>query len=68
MPYTKMALTVTPQEHAMILAALRLWIDVVNDGAEYINEQLLDIATNGGKHALMDDVSIDKLCEEINGG
>ncbi|MBX4911451.1 hypothetical protein HJA82_29495 [Rhizobium bangladeshense] len=60
-------LQVTGQQCDMILAALRLWIDVVNDGAEYINEGLIDIATNGGINALMDDNEIDQLCEAING-
>jgi hypothetical protein len=60
-------LQVTGQQCDMILAALRLWIDVVNDGAEYINEGLLNIATNGGINALMDDNEIDQLCEAING-
>ncbi|WP_141690328.1 MULTISPECIES: hypothetical protein [unclassified Ensifer] len=67
------AYELSDQEHSMVLAALRLWIDVVNDGGEYINEMLLDIATNGEDHAtngedhaLMDDKAIDALCERIN--
>ena len=61
-------INVTPAQRDMILAALLLWLDVVNDGGEYINEQLVEIATNGDQHAMMDDVEIDKLCEAINGG
>ena len=61
-------LTVTGAERDQILAALRLWNDVVNDGAEYINEGLIDIATNGDQHPMMDDNAIDALCERINCG
>ena len=53
-------------ERDMILAALRLWNDAMNDGGHLINDGLLDIATNGGKHALMDDNAISGLCERIN--
>lgn len=59
-------LTVTGAERDMVLAALRLWNDVVNDGAEYITPELLEIATNGDAHPLLDDVAIDELCERIN--
>lgn len=59
-------LEISDQERDMILAALRLWIDVVNDGAEYINDMLLNIATNGDRHPMMDDQEIDALCERIN--
>lgn len=54
-------------ERDMILAALNLWINVVNDGGAYITPELLDIATNGEKHELMDDTAIDDLCERLNG-
>ncbi|QIG75705.1 hypothetical protein EVC20_134 [Rhizobium phage RHph_Y2_17_1] len=59
-------LHLTAQQRDMIIASLRLWIDVVNDGAEYITPELLDIATNGDSHALMDDNEIDALCQRIN--
>jgi hypothetical protein len=65
-PDMPIALQVTAQQRDMILAALRLWTEVVNDGAEYITPGLLDIATNGGKHALMDVNEIDNLCEALN--
>lgn len=61
------ALTVTLAERDQILAALRLWNDVVNDGGEYINDMLVDIATNGDSHPMMDDNAIDLLCERLNG-
>ena len=64
--YDFIDLQLKPSQRDIILAALRLWIDLVNDGAEYINDKLLEIATNGYAHALMDDKEIDALCQEIN--
>lgn len=62
-------LEISDQERDMILAALRLWIDVVNDGGgEYLNDTLINIATNGDQHPMMDDQEIDALCERINCG
>jgi len=64
-----LTLRVTEQQRDMMLAALRLWIDVVNDGGgDYINADLLEIATHVGQNALMDDNEIDALCQEINIG
>lgn len=63
----KIQLEVTVEERNIILAALRLWNDVVNDDAGYITPELLDIATDGENHALLDDNQIDTLCERING-
>lgn len=64
-PRGSYALTQTQRD--MILAALRLWQDVVNDGGGgYLNESLIDIATNGDSHELLDDRAIDDLCEAIN--
>jgi len=64
--YDYVDLRLKPVERDMILAALRLWNDVVNDGAAYINDGLLEIATDGGKNALMNDNTINNLCERIN--
>jgi hypothetical protein len=66
LPEEQITLTVTQQERDMILAALRLWNDSVNDGSEYLTPELIDIATNGEAHAMMDDNEIDALCERIN--
>jgi hypothetical protein len=62
----EVTLTVSLQERDMILAALRLWNDSVNDGSEYITPELIEIATNDQAHALMDDNEIDALCQKIN--
>lgn len=65
-PLARETIYVTDKQRDQILAALRLWQDVVNDGGTYITQALLDIATNGDDHELLDDIAIDELCEAIN--
>ena len=48
-------------ERDTILAALRLW-----QRTKEIPQGILDIATNGGAHAVIEDNDIDELCERIN--
>lgn len=58
--------TLTNTQRDMILAALRLWQGVVNDGGSYLTPELLEVATNSDEHELLDDVGIDQLCEALN--
>lgn len=58
----------SPAERNTILAALRLWSDSINDGSEYLTEELITIATNGDTVAMLDDAQVDRLCQEINLG
>ncbi len=55
------------EERDTILAALRLWQDQKRFGPDArINEDLIDIATNGGQHEELSLDAIDALCEAIN--
>ena len=56
---TNTNITLTDQETAIIIAALRQW----QDGTD---ADLMDIATNGGEYGALDDAQIDALCERIN--
>jgi len=56
----------SPAERDLILAALQLWQDSVNDGSEYLNDDLIGIATNNEAHELLDDHAIQQLRERIN--
>lgn len=58
---------VTEMERDTILAALRLWQDQKRFGPDaHINEELIEIATNGGAHEELSIDAIDALCEAIN--
>ena len=54
-------ITITRQEHATILAALRYW-----GGGEKQYYALLEVATDGGEFNLLDADQIDDLAERIN--
>lgn len=59
-------LTVSPEAHSTILAALRYW-QARDRKKTYGQLQMIeDIATNGGEHEALSDADIDGLCEDIN--
>lgn len=57
---------ISTQERDIILASLRLYQHVHNETGGDVPEDILDIATNGGSHELLDLGAIDDLCERIN--
>jgi hypothetical protein len=56
---THTQITLSDQQTAIIIAALRMW-------QHESNPNLMDIATNGGEHGALDDDEIDQLCEALN--
>jgi hypothetical protein len=58
-------LTVTDEEHATILAALRAYQRLLEDERPRLS-MFHDIATNGGTVTPLDANQIDTLCERIN--
>lgn len=57
-------ITVTETERDAILAGLRLLQDTIL--GESPGDDYLDIASNGGTHALIEIGEIDDLCERVN--
>lgn len=60
-------MTITPEEHATILAALRFYQWHSQGEPVRRSEYIHDIATNGGGVISLDNEAIDRLCEKING-
>jgi hypothetical protein len=56
---TQTQITLTDQQTALIIGALRKMQDPVN-------ADILDIITNGGEYGLPSDQDIDQLCEALN--
>lgn len=65
-----MLIEIDDEEHATILAALRLWQneEALNAVSPSKQADLLDIAGNGGEFQPLDIGGIDNLCERINTG
>ena len=59
-------LTITSQEHATVLAALRFYQARGQDDHTNRTPSIHDIATNGGQVNSLDDQGIENLCEKIN--
>lgn len=59
-------LTITDQEHATILAALRFYQEKGQGDPDNRSDMIHDIATNGDAVISLDDEGIDELCERIN--
>jgi len=59
-------LTVSVGERDVMLAALRLFQQVHHQTAGDIPDDILDIATDGDAHEVIDLEAIDDLCERIN--
>lgn len=57
--------SLTDEELATVLAALRLWKNE-QDGESPDDAMLEDIATNGGRHPKLGSEAIDDLCERLN--
>ena len=68
MPATdRLTITITRQEHATILAALRYWeAYALRDGIADVEYEFHEVATDGGKFDLLDADQIDDLAERIN--
>ncbi|MER9176224.1 hypothetical protein NKH72_21850 [Mesorhizobium sp. M0955] len=62
-PVERKNYALTGPQRNTVLAALRLWQDQAENLA---TDALVDIATDGGSHALLSDRDIDDLCEAIN--
>lgn len=63
---TIFTIDMTEEEHATILAALRLWKDdLIGESPD--NAMLEDIATNGGKFQKLEADAVERLCEKLNG-
>ncbi len=58
--------TISTLERDIILASLRLYQHVHDQTGGDIPEDILDIATDGGSHKVLDLDAIDDLCERIN--
>lgn len=58
--------TISTGERDIILASLRLYQHVHDQTGGDIPEDILDIATDGGSHEVLDLNAIDDLCERIN--
>lgn len=58
--------SISPPERDMILAALRLYQQVHDQTGGDLPDDILDIATNGEAHEVIDLEAIDALCERIN--
>ena len=59
---------VTTEEHSTILAALRFYqqnLEQAQAGSVSSN-QILDIATDGGRHAVLSVDQIENLCQKVN--
>ena len=57
---------ISTDERDIILASLRLYQHVYEETGGDIPDDILDIATNGGSHEVLDLEAIDDLCERIN--
>lgn len=62
----KIAVTLTGQEHATVLAALRFYQEKGMGESSNRSEAIHWIATNEGKVRSLDAAGIDALCEKIN--
>lgn len=56
----------TTQQLNTVLAALRLWQQNLPHQHEFIDQGLVDIATDNGAHKQLDAEEIDQLCEDLN--
>lgn len=56
----------SPEQIDTILAALRLYQGQLSTGQIRSNTEIVNIASNSGAHALLDECDIDELCEELN--
>jgi hypothetical protein len=54
------------QDHATVLAALRLYQENLRLSDEPMPQRFVDIATNDGAHPEMSADEIDLLCEQLN--
>lgn len=68
LPKDQTNLSVTNQEHATILAALRYYQENGQGEPHNRSDAIHDIATNGGAVVSMDADGIDDLCQKINCG
>jgi hypothetical protein len=60
--------TLSDREHATVLAALRYWQAAGANGDLRYNDEMIDIATNGGTVTECTDEDVDALCERLNCG
>lgn len=59
-------MNLSPHQIDTILAALRLWQQNLDHQHEFLDQNLIDIATNNGDHEQLDSTEIDELCENLN--